>query len=417
MVDGPIAAQEGEDVTLECITDLDLENFTFQKYSRGPEDLFSSSGGRKRIVMIEGKRGKARPRSGETKHHFPTPKIREDLSLMPGCEPGGRGIGAGQVAVALGQARWPWRWGRPGGRGVGAGQVAVELGQARWPWSWARPGGRGVGPGQVAVELGQARWPWSWARPGGRGVGPGQWMKMWIDLGTDRYLRCWYFNLNVTRDDGRLLLQIREISDWQSGPYRCVKKGNDSTDIVSNNFTIPVTYLHDIYLQRPRAWNPNVYNMLLVEEGSDVEVKCSASSSQEPEYEWSMENMDYIIPSDTLTLDNVNIESSGRYTCMARNLGVFPLVKTKSFQLQVMPRRTDFSYGGFRIEDIVLYVAVPTLGLVLFLLTVVILIARHRKLLRKPQISLVDCEKRSPIYKGSSQFLSSSTSDTQPLVM
>ncbi|XP_053308442.1 uncharacterized protein LOC128470585 [Spea bombifrons] len=244
-----------------------------------------------------------------------------------------------------------------------------------------------------------------------------RWMNTWMDLDAGRYLRCWYYNLNVTRSEDRLLLQINYVSDWQSGPYRCVKYGNQSDEtLVSENITIPVYYLRDVYLQRSKAWNPTVPDVLLVEEGSDVDIKCSASSSQEPVYEWGFS--DYMIPSDTLSLTNVGLEDSGRYTCVARHPEMFDLMSTKSFQLQVVTKRQEYSaLRDYGFNDILLYVTVPAVALIIFVLTVIILTMRHRRQQRKPKISLVDVEKRAPIYKGSSQSICTNSSDTQPLVM
>ncbi|KAM4704418.1 uncharacterized protein WCC33_012843 isoform 1-T1 [Rhinophrynus dorsalis] len=247
------------------------------------------------------------------------------------------------------------------------------------------------------------------------------WVKKWFALDSKHYFRCWYYNINVSREDGRLLLKLSDISSWQAGPYRCVSSGNWSQDAVeSENITISVYYLRDICLQRARSWSPSVSDVLLVEEGSDVEIKCSASASQEPLYEWSQESSDWILPSDTLILKNVVQDNSGAYTCQARHPDMYDLVKTKTFQLHVIPkpRESQLFYGGLGVGDILLYIAAPAMTLLFLLMTLFVLIMRHRKRqLRKPQISLVDGEKRIPIYKGSAQSIHSSTSDTQPLVM
>ncbi|KAM4651576.1 cell surface glycoprotein MUC18-like [Discoglossus pictus] len=246
-----------------------------------------------------------------------------------------------------------------------------------------------------------------------------KWMKSWFDLDKNRYFRCWYYNLNVSRVDGRLLLHLSEISEWQSGPYRCVSRGNESDDMVaSDNFSVPVYYMRDIYLQRYNAWNPSVSDVLYVEEGSEVEIKCSASSSQQINYEWSQEYGDWILPSDTLVLKKVDEEvDSGTYTCKAFNPDMYGLTKKKSFELRVVPKQAEFKFAGLDRSEILLYFAAPALMLLLPLLTLLLLIIRYRRRqLRKPQISLVDTEKRSPIYKGSFESVYTSTTDTQPLV-
>ncbi|XP_068098080.1 basal cell adhesion molecule-like isoform X2 [Hyperolius riggenbachi] len=247
------------------------------------------------------------------------------------------------------------------------------------------------------------------------------WMKSWIQLDVGRFMRCWYFAVNISRNDDRLLLHLSDISEWQNGPYRCVGTGNQTTDTdVSENITIPVIYLQDIYLQKMHSWYTSMSDVLWAEEGSTVEVKCTASSSQDPYYEWSQQDSDWILPSDTLTLRNIDKGSEGTYVCQARHPDMYSLVKTRSFQLRVspMPEMVACFSGYMSLENIVLYIALPAAMLLILIFTFLFIILRHRKRqMKKPQISLIDGEKRTPIYKGSLQSMSSSTSDTQPLVM
>lgn len=248
------------------------------------------------------------------------------------------------------------------------------------------------------------------------------WMRSWFQLDASRYLRCWLYNVNVSRPDGRLLLQLNDISEWQSGPYRCVSTSNDTTE-VSENFTVPVIYLQDIYFQKMHSWYTSMSEVLYAEKGSTVEVKCAAASSRQPFYEWSQEDSDWILPSDTLTIKNVDESSEGTYTCQARHPDMYSLVKTRSFELRVTPRDPDmFRIVDFntdlQVGDILLYIVLPVAVLAILLTTFLVICLRHRKQqLKKPQISLIEAEKRTPIYKGSLQSVSSTASDTQPLVM
>ncbi|XP_075046667.1 cell surface glycoprotein MUC18-like [Mixophyes fleayi] len=248
------------------------------------------------------------------------------------------------------------------------------------------------------------------------------WMKTWVQLDSGRYLRCWFFNVNISRVDRRLFMELNDVTDYQKGPYRCVSSGNQTSDYeVSENFTISVIYLQDIYLQKAHSWRSSVSDVVWVEEGSTLEVKCTAYSSQEPIYEWSQEFSDWILPSDTLIIKNVNEAHEGKYICLARHPDMFSLVKTKSFELRVMPKGPEHVRAfstGLNLPDILLYITIPAVLLATLVFSVFIIILRHRRQqLRKPQISLVDGEKRTPIYKGSLQSVSSTTSDTQPLVM
>ncbi|KAM5132121.1 basal cell adhesion molecule-like [Mantella aurantiaca] len=249
------------------------------------------------------------------------------------------------------------------------------------------------------------------------------WMNRWFQLDTTRYLRCWFFNANISRNDGRLLLQLSDISEWQSGPYRCVGTGNDTDSEASENITVPIIYLQDIYFQKLHAWYTSVSDILYAEEGSTVEVKCTATSSREPYYEWNLEESDWILPSDTLTIRNVDESSEGTYTCQARHPDVYNLVKTRSFELRVTPKEPGMfeltgAETGLNLGDALLYIVIPVAALTILLIAFLVMILRQRRQqLKKPQISLIDGEKRTPIYKGSLQSVNSTTSDTQPLVM
>ncbi|CAH2318794.1 basal cell adhesion molecule-like [Pelobates cultripes] len=249
-----------------------------------------------------------------------------------------------------------------------------------------------------------------------------QYMKRWMDVDTRYYYRCWYYNLNVTRPEGRLILNINELYNWQTGPYRCISKTNMTDDIImSENFSIPVTYMHDIYFQQTDSWQLSTSSdVLYVEEGSDLKIKCTAPASSEPEYMWTRESYDIRTLEDTLVLENVGVEDSGNYTCKAQSLGYYNLVKSKSFQLRVMPFQSRIklhSYGDFSFPHILLYVAIPAGLMLIALLTVFVFVARrHKNNQKKPQISLVYGEKFSPIYKGCVKPINSKEQDTQPLV-
>ncbi|XP_063798566.1 uncharacterized protein LOC134966036 isoform X2 [Pseudophryne corroboree] len=247
------------------------------------------------------------------------------------------------------------------------------------------------------------------------------WMGSWVQLDAIRYLRCWFFNVNISRTDGRLLMQLNDISDYQKGPYRCVSSGNQTSDYeASDNVTVSVIYLQDIYIQSGHSWRYTVSDYLWVEEGSTMEVTCVSYSSEEPYYSWSQEDSDWILPSDTLLIKNVNKAHEGIYICQARHPQMYSLVKTKSFQLMVMERGTQPVREVFSadVPDFLLYITIPAVLLATLVFFIFFIIFRHRRQqLRKPQISLVDGEKRSPIYRGSLQSVRSTTSDTQPLVM
>uniref|UniRef100_A0A8C5R9R7 Ig-like domain-containing protein n=1 Tax=Leptobrachium leishanense TaxID=445787 RepID=A0A8C5R9R7_9ANUR len=241
----------------------------------------------------------------------------------------------------------------------------------------------------------------------------------WVDIDNKFYYRCWYYNLNVSRIDGRLFLNINELYGWQSGPYRCISKNNDSDDIVSDEYSIPVSYLRDIYLESNGSWQPRISDVVYMKEGSDMSIKCTAQSSSEPEYEWTREPYSFILEGDTLVLDNIQEEDAGEYTCKAKSTDFYSLMKTKSFQLRVLSANSltqTLSYE-FPFASTLFYVLVPAMVLLLGILVVtIIFIHQKRRKNKKPQISLVYGEKFSPIYKGCIKPIERKDSDSQPLV-
>lgn len=70
-------------------------------------------------------------------------------------------------------------------------------------------------------------------------------MKKWYRLDVDEYSffyrRCFYYDVEVKREDGRLLIMLPRIQTWTAGPYRCV--ADNSTEEMKNSsqsYTIPV---------------------------------------------------------------------------------------------------------------------------------------------------------------------------------
>lgn len=241
----------------------------------------------------------------------------------------------------------------------------------------------------------------------------------WMDIDNQYNYRCWYYNLNVSRPDGGLFLNINELYSWQSGPYRCIRRGNESDDVVvSDEFTIPVSYLRDIYFESNGSWQPRISDVIYVEEGSDINIKCTAKSSSEPEYEWIREPYNFIMEDDTLILDNVQVEDSGDYTCRAKSTDLYALMKTKSFELRVVPPTKTLGFSSdFPFTNMLLYVLVPSVLLLISVLVITVVVVRQKKRKdKKPQISLVYGEKFSPIYKGCIKPIERKDSDTQPLV-
>ncbi|MEQ2171527.1 hypothetical protein GOODEAATRI_011662 [Goodea atripinnis] len=80
---------------------------------------------------------------------------------------------------------------------------------------------------------------------------------------------------------------------------------------------------------------------LKVRLGDDVELKCSASSSEEPSYYWQKEGNDWILPSSTLTLKKVSTMDEGKYTCMAEHPSVKSLTKKRTISITLLPGKLN----------------------------------------------------------------------------
>uniref|UniRef100_A0A8C3SC56 Ig-like domain-containing protein n=1 Tax=Chelydra serpentina TaxID=8475 RepID=A0A8C3SC56_CHESE len=84
-----------------------------------------------------------------------------------------------------------------------------------------------------------------------------RWLHSWVSLDDPDRLRCWFFDVNVTRADGRLLLAIGALQSWHAGAYRCVATdapGNapgNATDAPGN-----ATASAEISLRVECGWRP-----------------------------------------------------------------------------------------------------------------------------------------------------------------
>lgn len=240
-----------------------------------------------------------------------------------------------------------------------------------------------------------------------------KWMYSWITLDTKMSFRCWYYEVNITRDNGRLFLHLNDIQTYQSGPYRCISNNSVQTE-VSDNITIPVNYLREVSLYRTGFFSRYVDNLkvLTVTPGEDVEVECSAYSSVAPLYEWSRDGEDWIIVSNKLKLERISEEQAGTYTCKAVHPSVPELSKSKSFMLAVgKEMRNHHAVSDFYL---ILAIALPAISLVIIIIAFASHLYRRKNSTEK--LLADEAGQRTPIYKGSLDSLPS-VSDKQPLVM
>ncbi|XP_034975646.1 basal cell adhesion molecule [Zootoca vivipara] len=246
-----------------------------------------------------------------------------------------------------------------------------------------------------------------------------KWLHSWISLDKASQMRCWFYDVSVSYDDGRLQLTISGLKSWHAGPYRCTGSNVTSNASVSNELDLQMEYLHSILLARTNTWCGTVGDSVTMLEGSDLNLRCSAGSSKPPLYEWTREGDDWVLVSSDLTLSKVNREQAGTYTCRAQHPTLPQLTKSKSIHLYV-----EGSERGFTLESVLslstpmlaLAVALPAVLLLLVILVFAFLIPRHRAAAKK-KAGLEDSGQRTPIYKGSLESVPSSVGDTHPLVM
>ncbi|KAG1947598.1 vascular endothelial growth factor receptor 3 [Pimephales promelas] len=247
-----------------------------------------------------------------------------------------------------------------------------------------------------------------------------KYMKRWYRLETDQeyfYRRCFLYDVDVRREEDRLLLFIASIQSWSDGPYRCVSENSSAPDNSSQPLTIPIHYMREVSVHRAGlGYLTRYFNSvqdLKVQLGDDVELECSTSASEAPEYFWAKEGDDWILPSNKLKLEKVSDQNEGRYTCSAQSPTVRSLVKKRTISITVLPENA--AWYESTSSQIVLMVS----GAGLVLLVVVIsmtayLCRRANQRNRKGPID--DRSQKKPIYRSSVESLPSTAGDKQPLV-
>ncbi|XP_069041473.1 vascular endothelial growth factor receptor 3 [Lepisosteus oculatus] len=253
-----------------------------------------------------------------------------------------------------------------------------------------------------------------------------RYMGSWYRLDQARHFRCWFFEVNVTRTEGRLQLHIPAVQSWTSGPYRCARDGSHANDTgpsasnsssVSNSLSVPVHYMRELSIYRDSSFYSRFSGQLQelrVAVGGDVEVECSTSASETPQFSWSKEGDDWMELSSKLKLRRVREEDSGTYTCTAQHPSVSSLVKRRSLQILVVPEE-ELPWLQSAQGRLVLMTSVPAAGLLLLALGLSVCLYRRSKH-RASKGPIDDHSQKKPIYRSSVESLPSTVGDTQPLV-
>lgn len=246
-----------------------------------------------------------------------------------------------------------------------------------------------------------------------------KYMKKWYRLETDQqffYRRCFLYDVDVRREEGKLFVFIASMQSWSEGPYRCITEDNSTAKNTSDPLTVPIHYMREVAVHRAGlGYLTRYFNSvqdLRVRLGDDVELECSTSASEEPEYFWAKEGEDWLLPSNKLKLDKVKDDDSGRYTCSAQSPTVRSLMKKRTISITVL--KEDAAWYESTTGRIVLMVC-P--GFVLLAVAVAMTTYLcHRSKQRQSKGPIDDRSQKKPIYRSSVESLPSTLSDKQPLV-
>ncbi|XP_040900616.1 carcinoembryonic antigen-related cell adhesion molecule 18 [Toxotes jaculatrix] len=230
--------------------------------------------------------------------------------------------------------------------------------------------------------------------------------------------RSWcFYSMETQRTADSLVLSIPHAGRFSEGPYRCVSDAENVTapDNSSQPLSFKVHYMGELSLSRDGYTSYlGVPQELRVQLGDDVELKCSASSSEEPKYFWHKEGSDWILPSSKLTLKKVNAMDGGQYTCMAEHPSMESLSKKRTVTITVLPENAPWyeSSNG----RLILMTSAAAVALLVFILSVSVFLCRRAKQTTTSKGPIDDRSQKKPIYKASSESLPSACGDKQPLV-
>ncbi|MEQ2298913.1 hypothetical protein AMECASPLE_010105 [Ameca splendens] len=242
------------------------------------------------------------------------------------------------------------------------------------------------------------------------------WRKVWgSNLGR------WYcyggddFYSEEEESSGRL--HIPYPTRFSGVPFRCVSDNENATapDNASEPLTFKVQYMRELSVSMEGYTSYlGVPQDLKVRLGDDVELKCSASSSEEPSYYWQKEGNDWILPSSTLTLKKVSTMDEGKYTCMAEHPSVKSLTKKRTISITLLPE--DAAWYETTNGRLWLMTSAAAASLLVFILSVSVFLCRRAKRIRTSKGPIDDHSQKKPIYKSSAESLPSTCADKQPLV-
>ncbi|XP_029600302.1 sialic acid-binding Ig-like lectin 11 isoform X2 [Salmo trutta] len=166
-----------------------------------------------------------------------------------------------------------------------------------------------------------------------------KYMNKWYRLEEEPIYRRCIPGVILRREVSQLLLSIHSIhSYFHQGLYRCVADNATAPDNSSQPLAITINYMRELSVYDVSSSSRKfIKENLLVTLGDDVEVECSTTASEAPQYFWQKYGEDWIVPSSKLRLKNVRMEDGGDYTCMAEHPTLSSLKRSSTISITVLP--------------------------------------------------------------------------------
>uniref|UniRef100_A0A8C7M3T5 Si:ch211-79k12.1 n=1 Tax=Oncorhynchus mykiss TaxID=8022 RepID=A0A8C7M3T5_ONCMY len=246
-----------------------------------------------------------------------------------------------------------------------------------------------------------------------------QYMNKWYRLEEESMYRRCIPGVILRREASQLLLSIRGIvSYFHQGLYRCVADNATAPDNSSQPLAITVEYIRELSVYDVSSSSRKfIKENLLVTLGEDVEVECSTTASEAPQYFWQKYGEDWIVPSSKLRLKNVRMEDGGDYTCMAEHPTLSSLKKSSTISITVLPATNGrLNQAWYDSTNLVLMTSVAGAVLLVLILSITVFLVRRAKQAKSTKGPIDDHSQKKPIYTASVESLASTSGDKQPLV-
>ncbi|KAJ8005277.1 hypothetical protein DPEC_G00144960 [Dallia pectoralis] len=246
-----------------------------------------------------------------------------------------------------------------------------------------------------------------------------KYLKQWYRLGDRLMYRHCFPDFTVKQRGDSLFLSVSHVySYFHQGLYRCAADNATVVDNSSEPLAVMVSYLRELSVYNVASSSREfIKENLRVTVGQDVEVECTTSSSEEPQYFWQKVGEDWIQASSKLKLKKVRIEDSGVYACIAKHPTVSSLKKRFNMTITVLlVRNLPLHQDWFSSTNVMMMTSAVGLVLLMLILLLTAFLVCKAKQARSAKGPIDDHSQKKPIYKASVESLPSTSGDTQPLV-